>query len=128
MKAITCTLLLCIFNLCICAQSIQWQNTIGGSGLDYLYSIEQTIDKGYIIGGTSFSNISGDKTDSSQGLTDYWIVKSGGAGNIQWQKTIGGNSYDDLRSISQTLDGGYILGGTSDSDSSGNKTENSMGN
>ncbi|MFN8153760.1 MAG: T9SS type A sorting domain-containing protein [Bacteroidia bacterium] len=107
--------------------NIQWQNTIGGGGTDRLNSIEQTSDGGYILGGFSNSNISGDKTEDSQGGYDYWIVKTDSIGNIQWQNTIGGNSLDDLYSIQQTTDGGYVLGGLSDSDISGDKLENSHG-
>ncbi|MBK7971099.1 MAG: hypothetical protein IPK08_20455 [Bacteroidetes bacterium] len=47
----------------------------GGSGWDEVYSIEQTSDAGYILGGFSTSNISGDKTENGNGLADYWIVK-----------------------------------------------------
>ncbi|MFI5218273.1 MAG: T9SS type A sorting domain-containing protein [Bacteroidia bacterium] len=106
----------------------QWQNTIGGSDLDELHSIQQTSDGGYIIGGFSLSNISGDKTENSNGGNDYWIVKLDSSGNIQWQNTIGGNSLDQFSSLQQASDGGYILGGTSYSNISGDKTENNIGN
>jgi len=109
------------------SQTIQWQNTIGGNDIDHLYSIQQTSDSGYILGGWSVSNISGDKTENCFGSHDFWIVKTDSSGNVQWQNTIGGLGGDDLRSIQQTSDGGYILGGTSDSDISGDKTENSNG-
>ena len=107
--------------------NIQWQNSIGGNSDDYLTSIQQTIDGGYILGGYSNSGISGDKTENYQGLYDYWVVKLDATGNIQWQNTIGGNSWDELISIQQTNDGGYILGGHSSSGISGDKTENSQG-
>ncbi|HRB25958.1 MAG TPA: T9SS type A sorting domain-containing protein [Bacteroidia bacterium] len=107
--------------------NIQWQNTIGGNSGDGLYSVQQTTDGGYILGGVSTSNISGDKTENSQGYIDYWVVKLDASGNIQWQNTIGGNSDDYLTSIQQTTDGGYILGGWSNSNISGDKTENSQG-
>ncbi|HMT27931.1 MAG TPA: T9SS C-terminal target domain-containing protein, partial [Bacteroidia bacterium] len=109
------------------SQVIEWQNTIGGSGIDYLYSISQTSDGGYILGGYSGSNISGDKTENSNGTFDYWIVKTDSKGDIQWQNTIGGSGEDLLVSISQTSDGGYILGGRSQSNISGDKTEDSNG-
>ncbi|MBK6640463.1 MAG: hypothetical protein IPG39_04140 [Bacteroidetes bacterium] len=48
-------------------------------------------------------------------------------GSLQWQKTIGGNDYDLLHSLRQTMDGGYICGGESISSSSGEKSENSQG-
>lgn len=107
--------------------NIQWQNTIGGDSIDYLHTIHQTLDGGYILGGRSFSNISGDKTENSIGLEDYWIVKTDSVGNIQWQNTIGGSNSDQLQSIRQTSDSGYILGGTSKSNISGDKTEDCIG-
>lgn len=107
---------------------IQWQNTIGGVNEEYLYSIQQTADGGYILGGNSSSGISGDKTENSNGIDDYWIVKVDSLGVIQWQNTIGGGSGDYLNSVQLTSDGGYILGGKSASNISGDKTENSNGN
>lgn len=65
-----------------------------GSGDDMLVSIQQTADGGYVLGGSSDSNISGDKTENSYGLSDYWIVKIDDTGNVQWQQTIGGGGYD----------------------------------
>ncbi len=107
--------------------NIQWQNTIGGSGVDVIFSIQQTIDGGYILGGSSSSSISGDKLENNWGGGDYWIVKTDSAGNIQWQNTVGGNYSDELHSIQQTQDGGYVLGGSSYSNISGDKTEDSFG-
>lgn len=105
------------------AGNVLWQNDIGGSNEDYLFSIQQTTDDGYILGGHSISGISGDKTEACQGLEDYWVLKLDAAGNIQWQNTIGGNNSDLLNSIQQTTDGGYVLGGYSSSSISGDKTE-----
>jgi len=107
--------------------NIQAQNTIGGDGEDYLYSVKQTNDGGYILGGSSRSNISFDKTENTNGGTDFWIVKTDALCNIQWQNTIGGSGYDQLSSMDLTSDGGYILGGYSNSPFSGDKTENSVG-
>jgi len=107
--------------------NIQWQNTIGGDNIEGLYSIQQTNDGGYIFGGRSDSNISGDKSEDSNGSSDYWLVKTDASGNIQWQNTIGGSDADVLYSIRQTTDGGYILGGGSISNISGDKTENTNG-
>ncbi|MBK9425656.1 MAG: T9SS type A sorting domain-containing protein [Bacteroidia bacterium] len=109
------------------AQEIEWQNTIGGSGNDWLNSIAKTADGGYILGGTSRSNISGDKTENSNGIEDYWIVKTDSIGNIKWQNTIGGVGVDAFRSVIQTADMGYLLGGWSDSNISGDKSEDSLG-
>jgi len=109
------------------AQAIQWQNTIGGSNGDFLLTAKQTSDGGYVLGGTSSSDVSGDKTENSKGLSDYWLIKLDAAGNIQWQHTIGGSEEDKLYSINLTMDGGFILGGISNSNISGDKTENCFG-
>jgi len=55
--------------------NIEWQNTIGGNSDDNLISIAHTNDHGYILGGFSVSNISGDKTEGYLGGTDYWVIK-----------------------------------------------------
>ncbi len=94
---------------------------------DFLTSLQQTTDGGYIIGGFSFSNKSGEKSENSKGRDDFWVIKVDGNGNIQFDKTIGGSEADDLSSLQQTSDGGYILGGHSFSNISGDKTENSRG-
>lgn len=107
--------------------AIQWQNTIGGNNWDELLSLEKTSDGGYIAGGQSLSDLSGDKTENSLGDWDYWVMKLDSAGAIQWENTIGGSARDALWSVKQTVDGGYILGGESSSDSSGDKTENCLG-
>ncbi|MEO0038526.1 MAG: hypothetical protein RIQ59_1737 [Bacteroidota bacterium] len=122
----------------------QWQRTIGGTGQDELLSVFQTTDGGYILGGSSSSDATivattgkkalttskkdlTSKSTSSRGSMDYWIVKLNAEGEVQWQKTFGGKYVDELRSMEQTKDGGYILGGYSNSPESGDKTEPSIG-
>ena len=102
---------------------LMWQKTIGGVASDRLSDIKQTPDGGYIVASYSTSGISGNKTESSNGFYDYWILKLNSIGNIIWQNTIGGINYDEARSIELTTDGGYIIGGISDSEISGDKTE-----
>ena len=107
--------------------NVEWDNTIGGNGDEGFASLDQTSDGGYIIGGTSHSAISGDKSEGLIGDNDYWIVKLNSAGIVEWDETIGGLWDDILMSVEQTLDGGYIIGGYSKSDASGDKSENSIG-
>lgn len=105
------------------AQNMVWQKTIGGSNSDGATCVKPSSDGGFIIGGYSNSNISGDKTENCNGSWDYWIVKLDAAGNIQWDNTIGGNGDDRVGDIIETYDGGFLVGGQSKSDSSGDKTE-----
>jgi hypothetical protein len=105
----------------------EWQKTIGGFGEEKLKVIKQTKDGGYIIGGASSSDQSGDKKQDCFGNLDYWIVKLDAKGTIEWQKTFGGSYFDILRSLEQTTDGGYIVGGYSNSPISGNKATDTNG-
>ena len=94
---------------------IEWQKTYGGRYADLLRSMEQTTDNGYILAGYSNSPLSGDKTDGNKGVGDYWIVKIDDIGTIQWQKTYGADGDDQPYVIHQTIEGGYIVGGNSNS-------------
>lgn len=107
--------------------NIIWQRTLGGSLYDQLQDVQATPDGGCIVGGSSSSGASGDKTEGSYGNQDMWVLKLDAVGNIQWQNTIGGNAGDALRSLQPTTDGGYILGGTSESGVGVDKTEPSRG-
>ncbi|MGL2967139.1 T9SS type A sorting domain-containing protein [Flavobacterium sp. XGLA_31] len=92
---------------------IQWQKNYGGSSLDVLSSVEPTSDGGYIVSGNVFST-NGDVL-GNHGGTDYWILKTNSIGIIEWQKTLGGSSYEFSGNIHQTSDGGYIVTGTTPS-------------
>jgi len=105
----------------------QWDKDFGGVDFDWFYSIQQTSDHGYILGGFSSSGISGDKTQATRGLGDYWIVKVDSMGIKQWDKDFGGTDDDILYSVQQTSDGGYILGGNSLSGMGGDKSQGSRG-
>ena len=107
---------------------IMWQKTIGGEGLDVLTSVNNTDDGGFILGGWSDSNISGEKTENARNFSaDYWLLKIDSMGSIEWQKTYGGENIDHLTVVKQTTDAGYIVGGSSSSNISFDKTENSRG-
>ncbi len=106
--------------------NIIWQKCLGGSSRDEAYSIQQTSDGGYIVAGFTQSNDSGD-VSGNNGYRDYWIVKLEDLGNdatITWQKCLGGSDADYAKSIQQTSDGGYIVAGYTESNDSGNVSEN----
>ena len=105
-----------------------WQKCYGGSSEDGVYSIRQTTDGGYIFAGLTTSDDGDLLGQGFHGLEDMWVVKLDSLGNIQWQKSLGGSTgYGPLgsmaRSVQQTIDGGYIVAGTTyanDGDVSGN--------
>jgi gliding motility-associated-like protein len=98
--------------------NLKWEKTFGGSYDEIAYSINQTKDNGYIIGGTAESN-NGDVIGKHNGVNwaDCWLVKTDSIGNLQWRKALGGSNNDVLSRVMQTKDGGYLVGGyTSSSD------------
>ncbi len=107
---------------------IVWQKTIGTTDSeDLTVRSIPTNDGGILVGGTTSAGISGMKTEASNGATDYWMVKLDAADSIVWDKSIGGSSSDNLRSILQLASGNFILGGYSSSGVSGDKTEGTNG-
>lgn len=90
---------------------IIWKKNYGGTGSDDAVSIAKTFDNGFIVAGYTSSN-NGDVT-INQGWEDYWVVKLDSAGNKQWQKSMGGDYYDDANSVIQTSDSGYVVAGAS---------------
>lgn len=105
-----------------------WDRCYGGAGADVLWAAQPTPDGGYILGGQSNSEVSGDKSQPGQGQLDYWVIKITAGGDKQWDATFGGCDVDNLLDLAPTKDGGYILAGHSLSGQSGDKTEASRGN
>src|SRR6478736_6519283 len=105
----------------------QWDATFGGTGPDELHSLVQTADGGYILGGASLSNTSGDKSQNTKGGKDFWTVKIDANGIKQWDVDFGGNEFEELFTIQQSADLGYIMGGYSLSGINGDKTDPSRG-
>lgn len=105
----------------------EWDKTIGGSSGESCYNTLESMEGGYFVTGFSSSNISGDKTEDSNGLADYWIIKLNDLGIVEWQNTMGGENDESIPYGCQLNDGGYVVVGKSDSNISGDKTENSRG-
>lgn len=101
---------------------IEWQRSFGGDQEESLAAIAQTRDGGYIIGGTSWSGISGNKTNAPLGgvsvwdetAGDWWVIRLDANGNELWQRSYGSTNADRLFAVQPTDDGGFLLAGTSD--------------
>ena len=91
--------------------TIEWQKTYGGSEVDFLYTIQQSPDGGYLTCGQTES--SNGNVTTNRGLTDSWVLKLNAIGGIEWNKTYGGSNDDSLNSIIQTQNGDYIMQGNS---------------
>lgn len=106
-----------------------WEKRYGGKQLDRLFDIRETADLGLIMGGESMSSTGAMRTDPTRGGLDYWIVKTDANGAKQWDKAFGGTGTDILRKILPLPDGGFLLGGYSNSNigPTSDKKEDSRG-
>lgn len=100
-----------------------WDKTIGGNLDDYGSCVEFTDDGGYILAGTSSSGVSGDKMSENKGGSDFWVIKINQSGNIVWEKSIGGSLGEAIETIVKCTDGGFLLGGSSNSPQDGDKSQ-----
>ena len=88
-----------------------WEKSFGGSEIDEARAIVQTNDgNSVIIGDTRSSDTD---VSNNKGAADLWIIKIDPSGNILWEKTIGGSSFDVGRSISKTQNNGFVVTGSS---------------
>ena len=97
------------------------QIILGGKGLDEVEKMIPTKDGGALLGIYSRSGNNGHKKTENYGEGDYWIVKLDKNGKVEWEKNYGGKEDDHLRTLALTSNG-YVIGGESRSDRSGNKT------
>jgi len=108
MKTLTVIVLLSVATLTLAQPpDTLWTRTYGGTNDDYAYSVRQTTDGGYIVAGW---------TDSfGAGSDDFYLVKTNNQGDTLWTRTYGGSEVEEAYSVQQTLDGGYIVAGTTNS-------------
>jgi hypothetical protein len=96
--------------------NIIWQKALGGTGSDFLYSVAQTIDGGYILAGGTTSN-DGDITGhhGSMDTFDFWVIKLTSDGNVDWNTTLGGTNNDTASCVIEIANGKYTIFGYSSS-------------
>jgi hypothetical protein len=90
-----------------------WEKNFGGTQIDEAHDIIITTDNNFLIVGNTRS----DDTDVSvnNGDSDVWMIKINENGDLLWEKTIGGASFDTASSISKS-NMGYLISGSSRSE------------
>jgi len=96
-----------------------WDRTVGTTRLDLEPSVGLTSDGGFIFGAQPIPR--------SPNKPDFMVWRLAANGTQIWNRAYGGTGDDLLTTVQQTSDGGYVLGGDSNSGVSGNKTEPSAG-
>ncbi|MBA7703424.1 hypothetical protein ES703_112210 [subsurface metagenome] len=84
-----------------------WTRTYGGTGWDMGWSVQQTLDSGYIVAGRIWSvGVS----------SNVYLIKTDASGDSLWSKIYGGISSQEIGfSVQQTSDSGYIVAGVTTS-------------
>ncbi|MBK8586568.1 MAG: T9SS type A sorting domain-containing protein [Bacteroidetes bacterium] len=89
------------------AGNLSWTKTFGGAGLEVGSAVQQTDDGGYILTG---------QIDSyGAGFGDFYLLKTDSLANVIWAKAIGIPGEESGVTVKQTTDGGYVIGGSSES-------------
>lgn len=104
-----------------------WDHSYGGTRADYFRGMDHAGDGGFILGGVTLSVGGGNKTSPYYGNEDSWIVRIAADGNVLWNKSFGGAGNDSCNAVRRTSDGGFVIGGSSNSGVNGNKTSPNRG-
>ena len=102
-----------------------WEKSFGGDQIDQARAIVESGDGNFIIAGDTRSNTN--DVSINNGAADLWLIKISPSGDLIWERSIGGSSFDVARAIKRTQDNGFILAGSSrssDIDVSENKGQN----
>lgn len=113
---------------------ILWSKTYDFGKVDILTSLVENNDNSYLIGGYSKTQSGHSLVNTvakvvgagkeKDGIDDYIALKIDEKGEEIWNKTIGSSGEDILRRLVETRDGGYLMAGTSNSNSSKDKNSN----
>ena len=98
-----------------------WEKSFGGSEIDEAKAIAATNDGNFLIVGDTRSNDTDVSTNS--GAADVWIIKINPEGELLWEKTFGGSSFDSVQAIHKTQNNEFIVAGNSRS-TDGDLTKN----
>ena len=92
----------------------EWTKSFGNSTADRITSVCSTLDAGYMVGGyfSSDSLTIGEEILNNSGSKDGFVIKFNYNDEIEWVKKIGEEGNDSIESVSETIDGGFVIGGS----------------
>ncbi len=83
----------------------------GGTSGEFLASVIADDQGGFLLAGSTNSDVSGDVSEPGQGNLDFWMIKVDNQGNKVWDKRFGGIGPDQCNHAIRTNDNGYLLCG-----------------
>lgn len=83
--------------------NMQWNKTYGDADREYVQSVVQTRDGGYVFVGSINSVTSGD--------ADAWVTKTDSTGNMEWNAILGGGEYDQANFVVENRDSDWVFAG-----------------
>ncbi len=89
--------------------NLQWYRILGGTNTDIFYSVWQTLDGGYVAVGLTRS--------FGAGGADVFLTRFSSIGNLHWSKAYGGTGQEHGSDIQQSLDGGFVIVGRTNTSS-----------
>lgn len=104
-----------------------WDHLYGGSQLDAVRSLGADEEGNIYVGGESYSDIEGQKSDTARGGQDIWLLKVDSSGEIVWDKTIGSTGNEQAQDLMITEENKVIIGGYSNSTIGGEKMVENYG-
>lgn len=84
--------------------NILWTKTYAEGAIGT--SVQQTTDGGYIV--------TGEVGNVGAGSSEFYLLKTDASGNVTWAKAFGNSGFESGKVVRQTVDGGYIIAGTSE--------------
>ena len=93
--------------------NVIWQKTYGGSGDDRASAVAIADNGDIIVAGYTYSFGAGER--------DVWILRLDKEGNVKWQKTYGGQKYDEAHALAIAPNGDIIVAGYTDNSEAGGR-------
>jgi hypothetical protein len=117
-----------VYGQALCPSSIEWQQSYGGNNLDVLSRVCPTTDGGFVVlGWSDVQSFGGNKASTNYGRDDFWILRLDASGDKVWETSLGGSQIEFSGDIQQTSEGGFILVGSSNSQTDGTKNSPNQG-
>ena len=91
--------------------NIKWEKHFIGSGINVINKIIPSADRGILAVGYT--------TSKGVGWQDAWVIQLDKDGNLEWEKTFGGDKKDIIVSAIKTDKNKYLLAGSTSSGSKG---------